>query len=132
MDAGSDDNVTLFDFFERMVLSDGQKVYVVAGYGPTQGGALTDSPQIGVSLDFVDVGLQVGVGVGVGVGKIHLIAIIRERVLPSQGVVRFVFQSAPAVPVFVVVNILSTPMPAQVFLLRLFLTIYYHLHPHPV
>ncbi len=90
---------------------------------------MADSFEVGVCFYFGDVRLQVGVGVWIGVCEVDIIIIIQESVLKREGKIWFVLQGASWVPIFVVLYVLATSVPAEVLLFRLFFTVNYNPHP---
>ena len=132
MYSGSDDNVSLLNLLEGMLLSDSKQLHIIPSNSLAQRRPLANSPQVWVSLNFGNVRLQVAISIGIGVCEIDLIVVVGKCVLPGKRVVRFVLERAPTVPIFVVVDVLTAPVPTQVLLLWLFLTVNYYLHPHSV
>lgn len=117
MDSGSDDNIALLNLLERVLLSNSKQLHIIARNSLAQRRPLANRPQVGVSLNFRNVRLQVAISIGIGVGEVDLIVFVGKRVLPGERVVRLVLKRAPTVPVFVVVDVLTAPVPTQVLLL---------------
>lgn len=119
MDPGSQNDVGLVELLEGVVFRDGEDVDSVAGDGLAEGGAQADVAQVGVGLDLLDHGVEVGVGEGVVVGEVDLVVGVREGVLPGEGEEGLVLRGAFGVTVLKVADVVAAPVPAQVLLLRL-------------
>lgn len=113
-----------------MVFGNGQDIYVVACQRFAKGRPLAYISEMRVAFYLVHQVFKVGVGVWIAVGEIDIIVCIGEGIVPAQGEVGFVDCAAFAIAVLVVLNIVSCPMPANIFFLALSLGVNDHLHPH--
>ena len=72
-----------------------------------------------VALHLEEKVLEVRVGVGVAIGEIDFVVVMCEIVLPRESEIGLVLITALAIAIFVILNILSASVPAQILLLRL-------------
>lgn len=74
--------------------------------------------------------LKIAVSVGIAICKVNLVIFIKKGIIPSQGKVRLIFSTTFAIPIFIVLDIFPSSVPAQVLLFRFPLRIDYHFHTH--
>jgi len=76
--------------------------------------------------------LQITVGVRIRIGKVHFVVVVQEGILPCKRIVGLVLESASTVSIFIVVDVLPTSVPTEIFLFRLLLAVNDYFHAHLV
>lgn len=132
MDSGRYNNIPFVNFLKRMILSNRENVNSISSSSLAKQLPLTNIPRKDISFDLLDVGLQISVREGIVIGKVHVVIRVQKGVLPGQREKRLILSRTFGVAVLVVLDALPTPVPAQIFLLRLLLTIDDDLHPSVV
>lgn len=74
--------------------------------------------------------LEIGVCVGIAIGKVNFVLLIIEGVIPTECEIRFIICAAFAVAILVVLNIITSAMPAYIFFLALSLGVDNDFHSH--
>ena len=83
-----------------------------------------------INFYFVDEAFEVGVGVGIAVGEIDLVIIIGIGILPSEGIERFILHTTFAIAILIIIDLITSSMPTNIFFLAFPFTINNNFHPH--
>ena len=73
---------------------------------------MADTSEIGVALNFVEQVLEVAVGVGIAISEIDFVVAVLKSVIPWQSKIGFIFGAAFAVTVLIVLDVVSSSVPA--------------------
>ena len=73
---------------------------------------------------------KITISVGIAIGEVHLVIFINKSIVPGQSIVRLIVTTALTISILIVLYVLSPPVPAKIFLLRLTLRINDNFHAH--
>ena len=91
---------------------------------------MANASEMSVAFYFKTKVLEIAVGIRVAICKINLVILIDKGIVPGQSEVRFIAIATLTIPILVVLYVLSSSMPTEIFLLRLPLRIDDNFHPH--
>lgn len=129
---GRNYNIPFVKFLVRVFFCNRQQFDIIACKRLTKRRSMAYSLQVRIVLNFGDIRLQICISIRIWVSKVNLVFVVQKGILEGKCEVRFVLQRASGIPIFIVFNILSCPVPTEILLLRLLVTINHYLHTHLV
>ena len=128
MNSRSYDNISFLKIFERMILCYRQDINSIPSKSLTQSTPGTDISGKRIGLNFLYQIIQVRIGKRVAVSKVHFIPRMWKHILPRKRIEWFIIRGTLTIPILKILYIFSSPMPADILLLRFLHRINNNLH----